>query len=273
MLDMVLNFMRAQEVFVLAGMMLAGWLLSQILASRRYRRLRSGIQSLASLQTPAKVREAGRQEGAAGHASARENYRREESNSESAGRGRGGRDELSQGEMRRRQVRESLKEELKRDGRGTAGTGRTGYGRLDSRFDAETEGAGIAARDSEVSRAVKPSVAQTEQSRSGAGLTAGMQEPVSQAAESQMGGQQAAASQTAAAAITPQTAAVQQETLQTAADRQETEVDSQLLYLRQSLDRIAASRDQRMADEPKKHRRLTAAEEQIILDILREYLD
>ena len=35
MLDMVLNFMRAQEVFVLAGMMLAGWLLSQILASRR----------------------------------------------------------------------------------------------------------------------------------------------------------------------------------------------------------------------------------------------
>ena len=268
MLDMVLNFMRAQEVFVLAGMMLAGWLLSQILASRRYRRLRSGIQSLASLQTPAKVREAGRQEGAAGHASARE-----ESNGESAGRGRGGRDELSQGEMRRRQVRESLKEELKRDGRGTAGSGRTGYGRLDSRFDAETEGAGIAARDSEASRAVKPSVAQTEQPRSGAGLTAGMQEPVSQTAESQMGGQQAAASQTAAAAITPQTAAVQQETLQTAADRQETEVDSQLLYLRQSLDRIAASRDQRMADEPKKHRRLTAAEEQIILDILREYLD
>ena len=61
--------------------------------------------------------------------------------------------------------------------------------------------------------------------------------------------------------------------MQTAADRQETEVDSQLLYLRQSLDRIATSRDQRMADEPKKHRRLTAAEEQIILDILREYLD
>ena len=50
-------------------------------------------------------------------------------------------------------------------------------------------------------------------------------------------------------------------------------MDSQLQYLKQSLDRIAAGRDQRLSEGPKKHRRLTAAEEQIILDILREYLD
>lgn len=50
------------------------------------------------------------------------------------------------------------------------------------------------------------------------------------------------------------------------------EADSRLLYLKQSLDRIAAGRDQKMEEEPKGHRKLTPAEEQMIADILTEYL-
>ena len=52
----------------------------------------------------------------------------------------------------------------------------------------------------------------------------------------------------------------------------EGEVDSQLLYLRQSLDRIAAGRDQKLDEEPRRRRKLSPAEEQIIIDILKEYL-
>ena len=201
MLNMVFSFMREQEVFVLAGMMLVGWILSQVLSMRRYRRLRRGVQSLAALQSPGAVQAEGGQ--------AEERY-------ESAGRSRANREELSQGEKRRRQVRESLKEELKRDGRAAAEE-RTGYGRTEREAPAATE-----------------TMTQEDGVR-----------PRSTAA-------QTAATETAAA---------------------ETEVDSQLQYLKQSLDRIAAGRDQRLSEEPKKHRRLTAAEEQIILDILREYLD
>ncbi len=50
------------------------------------------------------------------------------------------------------------------------------------------------------------------------------------------------------------------------------EVDSQLLYLKQSLERIAAGRDQKLSEEPHRRHKLTAAEEQVILEILKEYL-
>ena len=50
------------------------------------------------------------------------------------------------------------------------------------------------------------------------------------------------------------------------------ELDAQLLYLRQSLDRIAAGRDQKLEEEPREHRKLTPEQEAIIADILREYL-
>ena len=125
MLDMVLNFMRAQEVFVLAGMMLLGWILSQVLSMRRYRRLRRGVQSLAALQSP------GMSMSQAEGGQAEDRY-------EPAGRPRANREELSQGEKRRRQVRESLKEELKRDGRAAA-EDRTGYGRTEREAPAAAE--------------------------------------------------------------------------------------------------------------------------------------
>jgi len=50
------------------------------------------------------------------------------------------------------------------------------------------------------------------------------------------------------------------------------ELDAQLLYLKQSLDRIAAGRDQKLEEEPREHRKLTPEQEAIIADILREYL-
>ena len=50
------------------------------------------------------------------------------------------------------------------------------------------------------------------------------------------------------------------------------DLDAQLLYLKQSLDRIAAGRDQKLEEEPREHRKLTPEQEAVIADILREYL-
>lgn len=50
------------------------------------------------------------------------------------------------------------------------------------------------------------------------------------------------------------------------------ELDAQLMYLKQSLDRIAAGRDQKLEEEPREHRKLTPEQEAVIADILREYL-
>ena len=50
------------------------------------------------------------------------------------------------------------------------------------------------------------------------------------------------------------------------------DLDAQLLYLKQSLDRIAAGRDQKWEEEPREHRKLTPEQEAIIAEILREYL-
>jgi len=55
--------------------------------------------------------------------------------------------------------------------------------------------------------------------------------------------------------------------------QEETEdLDAQLTYLKQSLDRIAAGRDQKLDEEPREHRKLTPEQEAVIADILREYL-
>ncbi len=50
------------------------------------------------------------------------------------------------------------------------------------------------------------------------------------------------------------------------------ELDAQLLYLKQSLDRIAAGRDQKLEEEVREHRKLTPEQEAVIADILKEYL-
>lgn len=62
---------------------------------------------------------------------------------------------------------------------------------------------------------------------------------------------------------------------QTAAGQQEAEneeIDSGLLQLKKSLERIAVSRDQKADDLPHKGRILTSAEQKVIADILSEYL-
>lgn len=53
---------------------------------------------------------------------------------------------------------------------------------------------------------------------------------------------------------------------------EEDTVDSGLLQLKQSLDRIAVSRDQKVEEQPHKGRILTTAEQKVIADILSEYL-
>lgn len=55
-------------------------------------------------------------------------------------------------------------------------------------------------------------------------------------------------------------------------EEKENEVDSGLLQLKKSLERIAVSRDQKAEDLPHKGRILTAAEQKVIADILGEYL-
>ena len=60
----------------------------------------------------------------------------------------------------------------------------------------------------------------------------------------------------------------------TAGGQQESELDAQLQYLKQSLDRIAAGRDQKLEEEVKERprRKLTPEQEAVIGEILREYL-
>ena len=60
----------------------------------------------------------------------------------------------------------------------------------------------------------------------------------------------------------------------TAGVQQESELDAQLQYLKQSLDRIAAGRDQKLEEEVKERprRKLTPEQEAVIGEILREYL-
>ena len=50
------------------------------------------------------------------------------------------------------------------------------------------------------------------------------------------------------------------------------ELDEQLLYLKQSLERIAAGRDQKLEEVPPVRHKLTPEQEAVIADILREYL-
>ena len=50
------------------------------------------------------------------------------------------------------------------------------------------------------------------------------------------------------------------------------ELDEQLLYLKQSLERIAAGRDQKLEEDPPVRHKLTPEQEAVIADILREYL-
>ena len=52
----------------------------------------------------------------------------------------------------------------------------------------------------------------------------------------------------------------------------DSEMDAQLQYLKQSLDRIAAGRDQKLEEEVREKRKLTPQQESIIAEILREYL-
>ena len=188
MLDMVLNFVREQGVFVILGLMVAGGIFSQILASARFRKLRRGIQSLAALQTPVKQ-------------------------------------ETSPVALRARTEREVRTME----------------------------------RDREEHRSREEQRVRAEQF--------GQADSRERAARYESVSESAAENEGLAASAVPASDCVPDAEV---SDAQE--VDSQLMYLKQSLDRIAAGRDQKYDEDAPKRRKLTPAEEQIIVDILKEYL-
>lgn len=198
MLDMVLNVIREQSVFVLMGLLVVGGLFAQLMASRRYRKLRSGIQSLAALQN---------------------------SSPSTASTLRTQSIQLARSERAERRRQAQLEREQE------AGL---------------TDGA---------SQSDQPSI------EASAGMSIEKEPSAADKAKSTADKQKAVADESGSPADKP------------AAEGAETdEVDSQLLYLRQSLDRIAAGRDQKLEEEPRRRRKLTPAEEQVIVDILREYL-
>ena len=191
MLDMVLSVIREQSVFVLMGLMIAGGLISQFMASRRYRKLRGGIQSLAALQASPASASSSRTQAGALVRSERAQRRHEE-----------------QARQERKAQRQSEQEHKSEQGDEPAKT---------DVFSAERTAGQAPEEELPVKAETQGKAPQAE----GAG---------------------------------------------------EEEVDSQLLYLRQSLDLIAAGRDQKLEEEPRRRRKLSPAEEQIIVDILKEHL-
>ena len=177
--NLVLNFLREQGILVVLGLMLVGGLWNQILASRRYRRLRAGIQSLAALQG-AGAGTTGAQSGGLQSGSQRQG------------------DE--QPSRRGRKWRRGMVEERQLD-----------------------------------SMRLEPSALEKERRES----------------------------------VCPESGQVHTGNAEMG---QNPELDSQLLYLKQSLDRIAAGRDQKLEEETRERRKLTPEQEAVIADILREYL-
>lgn len=175
--NLILNFLQQQGIIVVLGLMAVGGVFSQIVASRRYRKLRAGIQSLAALHT-------------------------------NGGMDKGG--------------------QLSFDAIAQADSGSVKSRRT--------------SRRREVGRSDQDIVEKTD--RKPPRSRRANQEPME-----------------------PVEATVH---IPSSGDREE--LDSQLLYLKQSLDRIAAGRDQRLEEEAREHRKLTPEQEAIIVDILREYL-
>lgn len=197
MLDVVLNFLQEQGILVILGLLVAGGIFGQAMASVRFRKLRKGIQSLAVLQTPG-------QQGAA---------------------------------VRQKQA------------------GKERIGRAADRNAGQGEDLGeTMVSHSKRKRDIIPDTAQDN-----------VQGTLQNNAP-------AADSVTAASTVSNMTANTASDVFPNAASNMSSEVDSQLLYLKQSLDRIAAGRDQKLEEENRTHRKLTPAEEQIIVDILKEYL-
>lgn len=183
--NLILNFLQEQGILIVLGLMLLEGILHQWVASRRYRRLWNGIQSLAVAQMAgesdfAEQAVVSTVSGEAGVASASSRKRRRTS--------------------RRQEVGRSAPEIA-------------------------------ASRD-------KKSARRQGSHREGQLLQESSVEPVVHS--------------------------------QSQEDRQE--LDSQLRYLKQSLDRIAAGRDQKLEEETRERRKLTPEQEAVIADILREYL-
>lgn len=173
--NLILNFLQEQGILIVMGLMILEGIVHQWAASRRYRRLRAGIQSLTATYGSGEVhRQAGQTTYGMGTETAAESVA-----------------EISNGSRKR--------------GRRTS-------------------------RRQEVGRSA-PEIVN--------GLERGQTRESQQPQKSQQSQQ---------------------------------ELDAQLLYLKQSLDRIAAGRDQKLEEEPREHRKLTPEQEAIIADILREYL-
>ncbi len=197
--NLILNFLQEQGILIVMGLMVLEGIVHQWVASRRYRRLRAGIQSLTAAYGQGDVH---RQAGQATYGKGTEAVAESGKEISAGTRKRGRRT------SRRQEVGRSAPEivtDLERSG-----------GRH-QRYDLETDNL----------------VAGTVHSQN---------------------------TETASRGRSQETQQSQQE------------LDAQLLYLKQSLDRIAAGRDQKLEEEPREHRKLTPEQEAIIADILREYL-
>ena len=353
MLNVVLGFLREQGILLILGLLVAGGIISQLLASGRYRRLRKGIQSLAGLLAPAE-QETGRRAAREPNAQIRENEtarqdggrrERETADKRSAKAGRPDERRSMRQETRpgvRSGARTGEENSLRPEGREESRSGIRADGRKESRsskrVDERTErqpgrraderpAARSGARPEERAEArggIRPE--ERPESRSGMrpeeraearrvtrpeermeiGGAAGPDEPMekrdfsdsdepikfssrfrdeeaeelqggegqpSQGAESDGRREAGGGMRTAGSSVRdegPQLiAGIERRPERDIMDPEE--MDSPLLYLRQSLDRIAAGRDQRLG-EGRLHRKLTPVEEQIVRDILKEYL-
>jgi len=233
MLDTILKFVQEQGIYLVLGLMVVGGIFAQLLASRRYRRLRNGIQSLASLQTSAG------QGGAVSQTVRAEKY----SGATREERKRGRREQAESEGNRRAFLSEHMAMDSQEEASAPSSPQEAGRAGRDMM-------AGAPGRESADGAAVGGFVSDRPGAEGAATGRFASDRPVS-------GG---AASDTAA----PDSSSTER--------YDAGEVDSQLLYLRQSLDRIAAGREQRTEEETRKRRKLTPAEEQIIMDILKEYL-
>ncbi len=324
MVDVVLGFLREQGILLILGLLVAGGIFSQILASSRYRRLRKGIQSLAGLLEPVR-QDTGRKDAREPNTPLRESEparqdgsRREretaDKRSEKAGR-------LDERQSRRQEVKPDVKAgsrakegdsprpeergesrggiraesrvERQSGGRADERAARRGSqrseerteiwseSRPDKRINRPDEPAEAQDRAAPEEPAEKQSTMRLDERAENRGKT-GPDEPVKR--QNVQGQPQSAAQpggrMEAGNGLKTTGSTVRDEGPQLIAgiDRrpprdlmEQEELESPLLYLRQSLDRIAAGRDQRLG-EGRLHRKLTPVEEQIVRDILKEYL-
>lgn len=224
MLDTFLSFLREQGILIVMGLLIAGGILTQMLSSIRYRKLRQGIRSLAALQAPAKRDMPSR--------SSRDN--------------RSGQGQKNTRKVQRIQTEEEP-EEVSKDT----------YARQPSR----SEGQAMTRRE-----ALAEAVREDRAERAEAEKLSRQETEKFSRQEADKLSQTTGRTEVKAGPVRNEDASKAEEP---AAGSEES-----LVYVKQSLDHIAAGREEvrEEENESRPHRKLSAAEEKLIRDILKEYL-